>query len=273
VRLALVSDLHLTMDPAISAAWHNAFDFAGLPDRLDRARAAFAEADADAVVALGDVTHAGDEASARFALERLCDGLDTPVLVVAGNHDQIERDDQLERCLPDGCELLAANGARSGSLPLSGVAVERDAEPGRTRWREGGELVGGEPVSVVASHFPVISRADRFAERGLAYPRDLSNREELRERLLGASPVVVLSGHVHARESHAEGNVLQLSAGALVEAPYELAMVDVEAAGAEVRVRRRVEALGPPPAGPDPVLAPADETWTFDAGEWRRAPS
>ena len=270
MRLGVVSDLHLAMDPAISAAWHNAFDFAGLPGRIDRARAVFARADLDAVVVLGDVTHAGDEASARFALERLCAGLDAPVLVVAGNHDQMERDDRLERCLPGGCELLAADGARSFPLPLAGVAVERATEPGRTRWRDGGGLAGHEPVSLVASHFPVISRAERFAEHGLAYPRDLSNRGELRERLAGASAVVVLSGHVHARESHAEGNLLQLSAGALVEAPYELAIVDVRAVRDAVEVRRRSERLGPRAAGRDPVLAPDAETWTFGAAGWRR---
>jgi len=270
VRLAVVSDLHLTMDPTARAAWHNAFDFAGLPARIDDARAAFERARVDAVVACGDVTHAGDEASARAVLERLSARLERPALVVAGNHDCLERDDQLECCVTGGCEMLTAAGVELAGMRVAGVAIERDAEAGTFRWTGAGELVGDERVSVVASHFPVLSRAERLAELGWAYPGDLTNRRALHERLLGAGPVVVLSGHIHARDSHARDNVLQLSAGALVEAPYEVAIVDVRVARAEVRVRRRVHVLGPPGARRDPVLAPADETWTFDAGGWRR---
>jgi hypothetical protein len=154
-------------------------------------------------------------------------------------------------------------------MRLAGVAIEREAEAGSFRWTGSGPLTGDEPASVVVSHFPVLSRAGRLGERGLAYAGDLTNRHALHERLLGARPVVVLCGHIHARDSHAGANVLQLSAGALVEAPYEVAIVDVVAARAEVRVRRRVHALGPPAAGPGPVLAPADETWAFVAGGWR----
>jgi hypothetical protein len=126
-------------------------------------------------------------------------------------------------------------------------------------------------LTVVASHFPVISRARRFAETGLRYPRGLANRAELCERLSGKAPVVVLCGHLHGRDSHASGNVLQLCTGALVEAPYEAAIVEVTGSDERARVRRHAESLGPPPAGPDPVLAPADESWIFDGAAWRPA--
>jgi hypothetical protein len=53
--------------------------------------------------------------------------------------------------------------------------------------------------------------------------------------------------------------VLQLSAGALIEAPHEIAIVDVEPG----RARRRIQVLGPRVAPHDPVLAAADETWEF----------
>jgi predicted phosphodiesterase len=265
VRLGVVSDLHLTLDPAIRATWHNPFDFAGLPARIDDARAVFDRAGVDAVVACGDVVHDGDEPSARAVLGRLSAGRDRPLLVVAGNHDCIERDDQLERCVTEPAAMLTATGVELDGLRLAGVPVERDGD--RMRWTGAGE--GG--TGVVVSHYPVISREERLAEAELVYSGDLTNRSDLHERLEGAAAVIVLSGHIHARESHASGNVLQLSAGALVEAPYEVAVVDVRAAGAGVEVRRRVHVLGPPPAGPDPVLAPEQETWTFGAGGWRAA--
>ena len=69
MRLGVVNDLHFTADPAARAAWHHEYDFAGVPARLGDAAAAFA--DIDAVVALGDLTHFGDEASTRAVLERL----------------------------------------------------------------------------------------------------------------------------------------------------------------------------------------------------------
>jgi predicted phosphodiesterase len=270
MRLGLVSDLHMTMDPARRASWHNAYDFAGLPDRIDAAREAFRRARVDAAIACGDITHDGDEESTRAALGRLSAGLGRPLFVVAGNHDLLERDDQLERCLPRECRMLAAQATGARGIHLSGVPVARDPDTRRSAWTGAGELVDGARVSVLASHFPVVSRADRLRKLGLKYPSDLSNRAELCERVADAGPAIVLSGHIHARESHAQSSVLQLSAGALIEAPYEVAIVDVRARRRRIRVRRRIAALGPPPAGPDPVLAPADETWTFFVGSWRR---
>jgi predicted phosphodiesterase len=260
VRLGVVSDLHLTLDRGAEAAWHNAFDFDGLLGRIDTALAAFERERVDAVVVCGDVAHDGDEPSARAALDRLSARSGRPPLVVAGNHDCLERDDQLERC---GAAMLTAAGVDVAGVRIAGVPVERDEE-GLLGWTGARD---GRP-DVVVSHFPVLSRAERLAERGLAYSGDLTNRAELELELAGAAPVIVLSGHIHARDACARGNLLQLSAGALVEAPYEVAIVDVDVANA-VRVRRRVQVLGPPPAGPDPVLAPERETWTFGAGGWR----
>lgn len=260
MRLAVVSDLHLTLDTAQRASWHNPFDFSGVPARIDAARAAFDRAGVDAVVCCGDVTHDGDEGSARAALERLSARLEPPLLIVAGNHDCLERDDLLE-------DVLSADGVELGGVRVAGVAIERHPEE-MFRWTGAGDYAG---AGVVVSHFPVLSRAERLAEHGLAYPGDLTNRSALHQRVLGEHPVVVLSGHIHARDSHARDGVLQLSAGALVEAPYEIAIVDVRVDGTEVRVRRRVQELGGPAVAGAPVLAPADETWWFDAGGWRCA--
>jgi hypothetical protein len=111
----------------------------------------------------------------------------------------------------------------------------------------------------------VLSREERLSGRGFKYAGDLDNRGALEWRLAGDGPVVVLSGHIHARDSYAHGSVLQLSAGALIEAPHEVAIVDVEAG----RVRRRISVLGPRVAPHAPVLVPADETWEFAGGEWQ----
>jgi predicted phosphodiesterase len=258
MRLGVVSDIHWSTDPDARASWHGPFDFAGLAERVDRARAAFRRERVDAVVVSGDVANAGDVPSAKAALDRLAAGLGRPLLVVAGNHDCDERDDMLA-----GVTALLGVTEVDGAL-VTGVPIER-GDDDHFRWT--GKLAPG-PAGVVVSHFPVLSREDRLASRGLKYAGDLTDRAQLQALVAGHEPVVVLSGHIHARETHAEGNLLQLSAGALIEAPHEIAVVDL----APGYARRRVSVLGPRVTPHDPVLATADETWTFAGGAWRPDP-
>ena len=255
MRLGVVSDIHGSTDPDARGEWHGPYDFAALAERLDRARAAFRRARVDAVVVVGDVANTGDVASAKAVLDRLAAGLGRPLLVVAGNHDCDERDDMLTGL----CDLLTTtevDGER-----VAGVPIAHDGDG--FRWT--GVL---ERAPLVVSHYPVLSRARRLSERGLKYSGDLTNRGALERRMTRGGPVVVLSGHIHAREAHAEGSVLQLSAGALIEPPHEIAIVDAEPG----RVRRRVSLLGPRVTPRDPVLAPADESWAFTDGRWQREP-
>jgi predicted phosphodiesterase len=264
-RLGVLSDLHWPDDPATRAAWHNPYDFAGLPARLDAARELFARAGVDAVVVAGDLTHRGDEPSARAVLARLADGADRPVLVVAGNHDCFEADDRLAGCGPGAVRTLDAAGVEVAGTRAAGVAIGRDRESGGYR------STGGVPSApVVVSHFPVLSRAVRAADRGWSYPGDLLDHRRVASGLAALGrPVVVLSGHIHIRDGHVRGPLLQLSAGALIEPPFEAAVVDVERARGSVRVRREVHALGPSAGGRDPVLAPAQSSWTYARGRWR----
>ena len=252
MRLGVVSDIHWSADPDARGEWHGPFDFAAVPERLDRARVAFRRERVDAVAVVGDLANAGDVASAKAVLDRLSDGLGRPLLVVAGNHDCDERDDMLAG-LCDPLTLTEVDGVR-----VAGAAIAAEAD--WFRWT--GEL---EPAPLVISHFPVLSREARLTERGLKYAGDLNNVGALRQRVAGRHPVVVLSGHLHARETRAESNILQLSAGALIEPPHEIAIVDVEPG----RVRRRVHLLGPRVTARDPVLAPADETWAFGGRGWQ----
>jgi predicted phosphodiesterase len=270
MRLGVVSDIHWPADPASPAAWHNPYDFGSLPARLDAAGATFADAEVDAVVAGGDVSDAGDAQSARAVLERLS-ALGVPVLVVAGNHDGHEGEDRLEHCVAGSAAMLPARGRAIAGVATAGVEIERDAATRAFRWTGAALPAADAPVRVVASHFPVLSRAERLTELGLAYAGDLANRRALQEQLDVDAPVVVLSGHIHARESHACGALLQLSAGALVEPPHDVAIVDVGIERGEVLVRRRAHALGPPGPWRDPVLAPVDEAWRYRHGAWRRA--
>jgi predicted phosphodiesterase len=268
VRLGLISDLHWAASPDVEASWHNVYDFAGLPGRVDRARRLFADQRVDALVVAGDLCHAGDHASAGSVLGRLGADAGPPVLAVSGNHDSLRH---LRELIEPPTVLLDGAVREIAGWRLAGIAIAPDQDTGRFRWDRRWPA-GQGCVDVLVSHFPVVSRAQRVAGLGFSYPGDLLDLAPLLARVRATGePTIVLSGHIHVRESHAAGTVLQLSAGALIEAPFEAAVIDLERDAETLRVRRRSIRLGPSAGARDPVLAPDDETWSFCAGSWHEA--
>lgn len=267
-RLALLSDLHLVDDPARSAgAWHNPYDFAGMPARLDDAMGHIASSDVDTVVLLGDLGHHGSSEALTRLTEHLAP-LAVPIVMVAGNHDVAGPDETASR-LGRSVELATPRGRPVGSQHVAGVHVARGgwfgahlvAPPEPDGWPD--ELV------VLLSHFPILSHATRLADRGHPYPGDIAQRRQIAERLGERdAPTIVLSGHIHARDVSTAGPVLQLTQGALVEAPYEWSIVEIETTPALSVTRTAIETPGPPATGPTPTLAPTEITWAYANGTW-----
>jgi hypothetical protein len=78
-----------------------------------------------------------------------------------------------------------------------------------------------------------------------------------------------VGGHVHARASATRGPVLQLSAGALVEPPYECALVDLDLPWEGVlAVERRSLRLLERSSAHEPVFSPEQEAWRFEGDRW-----
>jgi hypothetical protein len=125
---------------------------------------------------------------------------------------------------------------------------------------------------VLISHYPALSLAEPVSGAGFPYPGDLLDRRELARRLaVRAAPTLVVGGHVHARAARAEGGVLQLTGGALVEPPYECAVIDVDApAPGWLAVSRACLRLREPDGPREPVLAPEREAWLFDGLQWSK---
>lgn len=269
MRIGLLCDLHLADGRAAHAAWHNPYDFEGLLDRVAAALAAFAEEGVDVVAVGGDVAHHAGEAELG-PLDRLLAGAPAPVVAVSGNHDGGA--DALLAALPSA-RGARPEGERIGGVRLAGMDLAgADWTGARTAGAPAVGAWAGDPV-VLLSHYPLLSHAARLSARGLAYPGDLLQRREhaaaIRRR---GAPTVVLSGHIHARDAQRRGALLQLTAGALIEPPYEYTLVDVEPAADGVEVRRRARSLpGPAATGPLPVLSAADERFRWTAGSgWRR---
>ena len=260
LRLGVVADVHVAPLGEPPARWHNDYDFVGAPERLRRAVAFFAEEGVDGVVALGDLTHRDDEES-RLQVQSLLAGWDGPLWVVPGNHD-------LAAGLASANESadLEAPGAR-----LAGLDIQEADDGFRATsvlpvdsWKD--------DLTILASHFPLISRADELASRGLPYAGDLVARDALLAALVSrAAPTVVLSGHLHVRDACSSGSLLQLSLAALVEHPFECAIVEVSSGGDLPLVTRRAEPLATVAhAERDPLLAPATESWGFTGEDWER---
>jgi predicted phosphodiesterase len=240
LRLGVVSDIHWCPDVNRVDYWHEALDFAGVSLRLGTALAYFDDCAVDAVVLLGDLSHDGDSDSLD-AVRRLCaEHWSGPLFVVAGNHDLVDE-------LPDAGDV--------GRIPL-------------VKKLSGGDLSPSGPL-VLLTHYPLLSQKAVFEERGFKYAGCDDHADEVVARLLERSaPTVVLCGHVHARESRSNESILQLTVGALIEPPFECAIVELETSPEHFTLHRHSHRLASTGVGVEPVFAPADENWAFQESGW-----
>lgn len=258
MRIGVLTDLHVTDHPDGDGFWHGPFDFAGVTDRIRRGVELLTRAGIDLLAVLGDLSDAGDPAD-EAATRALLDDAEPPVIFLPGNHD-----------VRDGAR--APEGVPS---PASGAAGLEPVEGGIDVVLPELDRPGPDPV-VLLTHYPVLARLEAYTALGLKHSGDLHNRAEA-EAVLQAldHPVVAICGHLHLRETTADGNILQVVCGPLIEAPGDVTLVEVQGGN----VHRRVLASMPFTAdGPSPVLAPADETWRWDGEGWsseisRRGPA
>ena len=124
-------------------------------------------------------------------------------------------------------------------------------------------------VDVWLTHFPILTLEERCREADLLYAAHLDYLAPPPELMPAASgPVIVLSGHLHLRAVTTEANVLQLVFAALVEPPYEVAVVDIDVDGASLTYE--CASVVEPDAERLPILDPPSGRWSFDpdAGTW-----
>ena len=228
----MLTDIHVSLDPERRASWHNAYDFAGLAGRLRGAAELFAAEGTGLVLALGDLAHDGDAPSLEAALSPLASG--PPLHVIGGNHDGARPTAALAALELDGVRLPGWRALRTmDAVRTAAVRVERRAARRWAAARPPAMATWGDEAVLLASHFPVLSRAAEVHARGLPYAGDLLDRPALAARLLARpAPTIVACGHLHVRESVASGALLQIACGALIEPPFEATILDLEAAAA-----------------------------------------
>ncbi|MGN6379599.1 MAG: metallophosphoesterase family protein [Gaiellales bacterium] len=271
MKLGLITDVHLAPLPHAPARWHNDYDFAGTRDRLANALRTLAGEGVDGVALLGDLTNGGDADSLDAVLATVTEaGL--PALAVPGNHDCERELDALPRAVQRAGAHVALPGAKAqpwAGVPVAGIGL---AHPPAGRGFAPAALpqLDGAPMLLV-SHFPVVSRRERVLQAGYKYAGDLVGLAGLTAHLDAAqAPVVVVSGHLHVRDAVGSGRVLQLLVPAMIEPPYECAVVAM--GGDPLTVDYRAIAMAPTAGGLDvPLLAPAESRWVFGAAGWSAA--
>lgn len=253
-RIGVVSDLHVTPDLDRKGRWNEVIHYDRALPRLGKALAWFNDEDVDAILLLGDLTEDADEGSLRHALDHVQEAVDAPTYVLAGNHDAALLE-QLSQEVDSRPPLALVPDGLIGGVPFGTAHIA---------WQGGGRFTADlqapatdDPL-VVATHFPLISRRAAVLARGLRYAGDLEDVEAHTEALAArTSPTVVLGGHLHVDDAHAEGSTLQLVNPPVVEGEGGASLVTVEPIGV---VHREVRALD--------VELTRRHTYRYDDGRW-----
>ena len=216
MRLAIVNDIHCAPPGRPNGHWNGPIRFDRALPRLEEALDWLAGSAPDALVLLGDLTEDGDDDSLLPVLERVERHESLPVMVLGGNHDGPLLDKMPVPPAQEhaGVTLAAATLRDEGAGSFSAELPE----------------LPEEGLVALITHFPIVSRAESFAERDLRYAGDLVNGGELAHRLLArAAPTLVICAHLHAGDVFTEGGLLQLVLPPLVEGDGAASLVDVAA--------------------------------------------
>ena len=276
MRIAVIADPHLSVRHDGTASWHNPYRLADAHDRLDVALADPVFDDADVFAILGDLAHYGD----RDSIRRCIDGVakvrgDRPAVVLSGNHDVLVEDVRLDDELEPWCD--GTHAARV--FASSGLGLQVQTVTALTNREVYGFDVEARTFAapgpaglVVLTHFPLLSLRRRAREAELLYSGHLSDLAPPVAPLPTDTPVVVLSGHLHLRGVTHEDDVLQLAFAALVEAPYELARVDIDSTDDGLTLEYQCASARAPDADKLPVLDPPTGQWECRRGHgWRQS--
>ena len=155
------------------------------------------------------------------------------MLLVPGNHDLLRTPDAVNRAV-----RRAGRGRVEVASPIW-QPIRGDlfiAGAGLVRSDVGYVVAGPQALNgrdarlaIWVTHFPLHSRSEQFAQLGLAYAGDADNQQEVEAQIHAlAHGVLVLSGHLHARDVVVKAGVLEVSLAASIEAPFEFALVDID---------------------------------------------
>ena len=275
LRLAVLSDTHLSPVGTPDGKWNNVTRRSASADLLQAALAEIVAAGHDRVVLLGDVSDDGSVGAIGTALQAIA-AASLQAWVVPGNHDVAQSSEALDDAAGTaaGCTPLHRGPQRlSSGVALAGAGL-RSSDGGltchATHLPDTAPLAA--PLLVWAGHYPLLSQQARLRVAGLRYPGDLTNLAETRgaaERFDG--PILALHGHLHTAVTRHAGRILQIGVPAVVEWPHAWTDVTLDLTGDSQAVRAEIR----PIVGEwsrcdhDTVLSGRTQAWTFNEARWR----
>ncbi|MFE2038511.1 metallophosphoesterase family protein [Streptomyces scopuliridis] len=272
-KLGVLTDLHLAPPRSPSAEFNRPVERGRSRELLDAALQTM-DSDIEALLVLGDfadrpVVDEYARAVQRFGM------LDVPVYVIPGNHDvpRSGEKDSLSAALsgPRHVQQLHAQGIPGLDADLLAGGLVREGEGFRmTRCDEALSRRTSRTLTLWATHFPVLSTADEIARRGWEYAGDAGNHDFVRASLTALeTPVIALTGHLHIRSHAISSNILQLTHGALAEAPHDATTVTIERVADRITVRRTARPVAQTLTGPAAAVIDAcDTTFVWDGSRW-----
>jgi Calcineurin-like phosphoesterase len=270
-RLGIFSDPHVPLDSAPRSPPPTGWDFDGTLARLEGVAEHFKRAQVDAIVALGDLAHNGDDATLDMVLSKLAT-VPAYLWVAPGNHDIMVNPNAVPNALTRAGRNERTHGKdmSSNRTHVCVLGLETPDQGASFRSRSPLPIASWpDELMLVASHFPLIPQPRELAAHGIIYPDDITDRAAILDELLARpAPTLVLHGHLHVRNTCHIGPVLQFSFAALIEHPFECSILDVSVDNGTYRLTRVATPLHAAVAKRDAIFVPESEIWTFDATNW-----
>jgi predicted phosphodiesterase len=276
IRFGILAEIHHAPTGTPRSSWHNELLLDRSDELLDLALTKIEKHDIDELVLLGDLTNdATTESFSAVHDKTMRPGV--PVLAVPGNHD-INEPGALTPFVArlDSAPFASAPRLlqRQPGIATMLVAIDRDGSTNTLHSSGFPDVyrLSGQTL-LVFSHYPLLPMESRLRDAGLKHAGDLSDRQQIGERLLNHDgPVVVVHGHLHVRAAIAEQNILHLSCAALVEPPHEVTVLELnlKASGRQYVDRTAIDVLESE-AVRMPVLVPRSEHWVYDGQAWTRS--
>jgi predicted phosphodiesterase len=284
MRLAVIADTHVVVGDRAHehVEWHNTFQLEDSRERLATAIAHSHLRDADVLVILGDLVHFGDRPSLEAVVD-IVRSYPAPVVLLSGNHDVGEHGVRLEDVIADAGSAASNVWSPLSARPPTAVQGLFDAAgiglqviEVTSMWPTPSHPFGVEARVVVdaplgspgmtMTHFPLLDFQRRCEEAGFLYSGHLAQLAEAPDLDRGWAPHIVLNGHLHVRAVETQGSTLQLSFAALIEAPYDIATLDIERRGAGVDLSYVCVSVRPVDEARVPVLDGPEARWEAFTG-------
>ncbi|SLJ91291.1 YmdB family metallophosphoesterase [Novosphingobium mathurense] len=277
LRIGLIADPHVDLDPPKEVRWHNPYRLKESPELFARAFERCRQEGADLVVVLGDLSDRGDAAAFERVLQE-AEALGCWAWLLPGNHDVGDGGKRLREMTQGRSSGLVSQGPFSGQrlaggIQLAALDLEASDEPWVAQSRGSlAPMLAGDELRCLFAHYPLVPTAAEVRRAGFKHAGDLRDFAEVHAAVMRCPmPQIVFSGHLHLRGEWVRDNVLAIACGPLIEAPHEIAIVDLAKVDGLWTIARRCISIRAFDEEVLPVLCGTAGSWVYTSRGWQAA--